>query len=78
MFPACCFRQRTCVARGLFNGLLNETLTHSYFQYKCPLVGQTGLYRCRRSSFLECVYFGLLYLSLIFDMFIVVCKNKIN
>ena len=25
MFPACCFRQRTCVAQGLFNGVLNET-----------------------------------------------------
>ena len=25
MFPACCFRQRTNVARGLFNGVLNKT-----------------------------------------------------
>ena len=25
MLPACCFRQRTCVAQGLFNGVLNGT-----------------------------------------------------
>ncbi len=25
MFPACCFRQRTCVAQGRFNGIPNET-----------------------------------------------------
>ena len=25
MFPACCFRQGTCVARDLLNGVLNET-----------------------------------------------------
>ena len=25
MFPACCFRQRTYVARGHVNGVLNET-----------------------------------------------------
>ena len=73
VFPACCFRQTTCVAQGLFNGVLNETWTYSCFQYKWPLLGQTGLYRDRCSSFLECVNFGLLYMSLIFDMFIVVC-----
>ena len=32
MFPACCFRQRTDVAQGLVNGVLNETWTHSCFQ----------------------------------------------
>ena len=58
MFPACCFCQRTYVAQGLFNEILNETWTHSCFQYKLPLVGQTGLYRGRCFSFLECVYFG--------------------
>ena len=73
MFPACCFHQRTYVAQGLVNGVLNETWTHSCFQYKWPLVGQAGLYRGRCSSFPECVYFGLLNPSLIFDMFIVVC-----
>ena len=73
MFPACCFRPRTYVVQGLFNGVLNETWTHSGFQDKWPLVGQAGLYRGRCSSSLECVYFGLLYPSLIFDMFIVVC-----
>ena len=73
MFPACCFRQRTYVAQCFFNGAHNETWTHSCFHYKWPLVGQTGLYKGCCSSFLECVYFNLLYLSLIFDMFIVVC-----
>ena len=24
MFPACCFRQRTCVVQGFLNGELNE------------------------------------------------------
>ena len=24
MFPACCFRQRTCMSQGFVNGLLNE------------------------------------------------------
>ena len=37
------------------------------------LSGQTSLYRGRYSSFLECVYFSLLYPSLIFDIFVVVC-----
>ena len=73
MFQACCFRQRTYVALGLLNEVLNETWTHCCFQYKWTLVGQTGLYRELCSSFLECVYFGLLYPSLIFYMFIVVC-----
>ena len=72
MLYICCFRQRTNVAQGLFNGVLNETWTHC-FHYKLPLVGQAGLYRGRCSSFLECVYFGLLYPSLIFDIIIVVC-----
>ena len=70
MFPACCFRQRTYMAQGLFNWVLNESLTDSCFQYKGTLVGQVGLYWGRCPSFLECVYFGLLYPSLIFDMFI--------
>ena len=25
MFPACCFRQRTCVAQGFLKRVLNET-----------------------------------------------------
>ena len=28
MFPACCFRQRTYVAKGYVNGVPNETQTH--------------------------------------------------
>ena len=75
MFTACCFRQRTCVAQGNFDGVLNEIRIHSCVHYKWPLVGQTGLYRGRCSSFLECVYFGLLYPSLIFDIFIVMCAH---
>ena len=31
MFPACCFRQKTYVAQGLLNGLLNETC----LQFEC-------------------------------------------
>ena len=73
MFPARCFRQRTYVAQGLVNGVLHEAWIHSCFQYKWPLVGQAGFYWSRCPSFLECVYFGLLHPSLIFDMFIVVC-----
>ena len=64
---------REHVVQGLLNGVHNEIWTHSCFQYKWLLVGQASLYRGRCSSFLECVYFGLLYQSLIFDMFIVVC-----
>ena len=73
MFPVCCFLQRTYVAQGLVNGVLNEIWTHSCFQFEWPLVGKVGLYRSYSPSFREWVYFGLLYLSLIFDMFIVVC-----
>ena len=73
MFPTCCFRPRTCVAQGLFNELLNETWNHSCFQYKRLLSGQTDLYRGRCSSFLECIYFSLLYQPLIFYMFIDMC-----
>ena len=29
MFPTCCFPQRTYIAQGLVNGVLNETRTHS-------------------------------------------------
>ena len=29
MFPACSFHQRTYVAQGYVNGILNETRTHS-------------------------------------------------
>ena len=48
-------------------GAFDETWTHSCFQYKWPLVAQTGLYRSRCFYFLECVYFGLLYPPLIFN-----------
>ena len=72
-FPAGCFCYGTYVAQGLINGVLNETWNHSCLQYKWPFVGQAGLYRGRCPSFMACVYFGLLYLSLIFDKFIAVC-----
>ena len=35
---------------------------------KGPLLGQTGLYKGRFSSFLECVCFGLIYPALIFSI----------
>ena len=34
IFPACCFRQRTYMAQGLINGILNETWTHSCLQFE--------------------------------------------
>ena len=34
MFPACCFRQRTYMAQGLVNGVLNETGTHLCLQFE--------------------------------------------
>ena len=61
MFPACCFRQRTFVAQGLF------TLVSSINEF-C-LVGLVFI-RVFCAFFLECVYFGFLYSSLIFDMYI--------
>ena len=67
MFPACCFRQRTCVAQGLLNGVFNETWTHSCFLYKWFSFGQIYLYKGLCSFFLECVYFDLLYLIYISD-----------
>ena len=73
MFPACCFRQRTYAAQGfLMGGTMRLELT-LFFQFKLPLVGQASLYRGHSPSFLEWVYFCLLYSPLIFDMFIVVC-----
>ena len=65
-------REHMC-HKAFLMGVLNETWTHSCFQYKWLLVGQAGLYKGCCPSFLGGVYFGLLYLSLIFDMFIVVC-----
>ena len=34
-FPACCFRQRTYMAQGLVNGVLNKIWTHSCSQFEC-------------------------------------------
>ena len=56
MIPACCFRQRTCVAQGLLNGVLNETWTCSCFQYKLFLSGWICFYKGFCSPFLEYVY----------------------
>ena len=39
MFPTCCFLQRTCVAQGLLNGLLNETWKRNKNPYKNRLSG---------------------------------------
>ena len=65
MFPACCFRQRTCEVQGLLNGVLYENWTHSCFQYKWFLSGQICFYEGFCSSFLENVYIGLLYLFVV-------------
>ena len=73
MFPACCFRQRTYVAQGLVNGVLNESLNHSCSQFECFSVRLWVLYRGYSPLFLESVYFSLLYPSLIFDMFLSLC-----
>ena len=54
----------------LMGYLMRLKLTH--FQFKWTLVSRVGLYSGHSTSFLECVYFGLLYPFLIFDMFIVV------
>ena len=69
MFPACCFRQKTYVAQGLVNGVLNKTWTHSRWQFECFSVGfGYGFYIEVILPFsLECVYFSVLYPCLIFD-----------
>ncbi len=41
MFPACCFRQRTYMAQGLVNGVLNETHVCSLSDFLFDM----GLYR---------------------------------
>ena len=42
MFPACCFLQRTYVAQGIVNRVLNETWTHSCFQFEWFSFGPVG------------------------------------
>ena len=70
MYLACYFRQRTYVAQGLIDGVLNETWTHSCSQFECFSIWLWVLYRGYPPFFLECVYLSLLYASLIFDMFL--------
>ena len=53
--------------QGLDNGVLNETCSSSGFQLVM------GLYRGHPLFFFECVYFSLLYPSLIFDIFLSLC-----
>ena len=69
MFPACCFHKRTYIAQGLVMGYsMRLELTHvcilNYFQLVMYLNRGHSLF------FLECVYFSLLYPSLIFDIFL--------
>ena len=65
MFPACCFRKRKYMAKGLVNGVLNKTCVCSLNDFLLVM----GLYRGDLLFILECVYLSLLYPSLIFDMF---------
>ena len=65
MFPGCCFRQRTNMAEGLVNGVLNETWTHSCLQFEWFSVGYRFIQRSF-NLFLECVYISLFYPSLIY------------
>ena len=42
MFPAFCFHQRTYMAQSLVNGVINETWTHSCFEFKFFKFSLTG------------------------------------
>ncbi len=46
MFPACCFRQRTYMAQGLVNGVLNETWTQLCLQFEWFSVGLSVIILC--------------------------------
>ena len=45
MFPAWCFRQRTCMSQGFVHGVLNETWTHSCLHFERFSVGYGFLWR---------------------------------
>ena len=63
MFPACCFRQRTYVAEGLGNGVLNDlnSLLFALWIFFLSVLGSINY----SPFFLVCVYFSILwYLSL--------------
>ena len=67
MFPACCFLQRTYIAQGLVNGVLNEPWTLSFcslngFQWVIGFIWRSLFF------FFECVYFSLLYSSFAVDI----------
>ena len=68
MFPACSFCQRTYMAQGLINGVLNETWTHLCLQFEWFSVGYWFIWRF--SSLFLRVCLPLLYPSLIFDLFL--------
>ena len=40
IYPACFFRERTYVAQGLVNGVLNETWTHSYSTFELRYISK--------------------------------------
>ena len=58
--------------KGLINGVLSETRTHSCFHFEWFSVNYRFIYRSFW-LFLECVYLCLLYPSLIFDKFLSLC-----
>ena len=59
--------------QGFVNKVPNETWTHSCSQFECFFWSVMGIYRSYCPFFLECVYFILLYSSLIFDIFLSLC-----
>ena len=63
MFPALCFRQRTCMAQGLGNGVFKETWTHSCLQFEWFWVGY--IFLCRSLLSFSYNVFLLVYFSLI-------------
>ena len=70
MFPVWCFRQRTCMAQGLVNGIFNETWTHSCLQFEWFSVNYVVFYEIASFFFLECVslsFYFTPHLILIFD-----------
>ena len=79
MFPACCFHQRTCVAQGLVNGVLNKTWTHSCLQFEWFLVGQAGFILGLISLFPYSVFtlvcFTLFDIWYIYNLCVCVCTG---
>ena len=71
MLPACCFRQRTCMAQGIVNRVLNEIWTHSCLQFN-GFQFVMGLYGGHCSYFLW-VCFTPLHLWYLIRFLLCVC-----